>query len=449
MNDESRIPPNDLQAERCVIGCMMLANSTIDAVQEIIQPRDFYSDAHGEIARAVYTLRESGVAVDYLTLADQMRASNTLEEIGGPDYIIECFRSVPEHHGNDWDASHWARIVAKCSRRRKAIVIGQRLIEDSYNAGKDDEATRDAAAAAANALASTLPSGKSRQPRSLGHHIDELVANLRLGITAAKHDGIPEIDRMIGGTCGGEVIVIAASTHHGKTLVGLQWLHAAARNGVTCGMISEEMSAAALAARTVSSVTLVREDDWRRDVEQVAIDAAAHAESHNRILIAEKCSSIGAVERVIADLVERSGVSMVAVDYAQLLRGDGGNRQERVADVSVRLKNAAMKHDIRLILLAQLNREIDRRDDPTPKMSDIADTSQIAKDSDVMLMLFHPHQFDSSYEDPTEFRIYHPKNRNRGNKIDRLLMRLNLDRLCIEPYEKNGAVNYDNANDFR
>lgn len=443
MSDELRLPPQDLQAERCLIGCMMLNGDTIDAVREIVQPRDFHADSHGEIARAIYELADAGLAANYVSISDQMRASNTLNEIGGPAYILECFQSVPEHSGDDWHATSWAKIVAKCSRRRQTIAIGRKLIEDSYSAGRDDDATREAAIAAATSLASIGPTGKIKQPVSLAAHLDTLVANLRAGITPTKFDGIHEIDQIIGGTCDGEVIVIAASSHHGKTLVALQWIHEAARVGTVCGVISEEMSSAALASRTLSSITAVVESKWRESVESVAADVEAHREGTSRVFIAEKCSSIGAVERVIAELVDRYGVKLIAVDYAQLIRGEGGNRQERVADVSVRLKNAAMRHGIRILVLAQLNRGIDRRDDPSPIPSDIADTSQIEKDADVILMLFYPFKFDDKHPCETEYRIYHRKNRNRGNQREKLRMTLNRSRVRLEPRSE-----YDRQRDW-
>lgn len=436
MNELSdRIPPQNLSAERSVLGSLMLDNDQLAEVADVIQPKDFYADAHGQIYRAFLALSESGTKFDVVTTAQQLEAQGALADIGGPPYLMECLETVP-HAAH---AVYYAGIVAACSRRRKAIEIGRKLIQDAFDFGSDAEAMTDAAISAANKLAESLPSGRSRKPRELSSHVEDLISNLEAGISPATFDGIEEIDQMTGGTCAGEIIVIAASTHHGKTLLGMQMLSEAARHGTIGGMISEEMAAIALASRTLTSITCVSSDQWMRETRRLRFDAKEHFDSHAKILVAEKCGSIASVERAIAELVERHDVKLIAVDYAQLIRGEGGNRQERCADVSTRLKNAAMKHEIRIILLAQLNRAIDLRDDPSPQMSDIADTSQIAKDADIVLMPFFPAIFDEHYEDKTEYRIYQRKNRNRGINRECLKMTINTSRLRVEPYQRTAV----------
>jgi replicative DNA helicase len=124
------------------------------------------------------------------------------------------------------------------------------------------------------------------------------------------------------------------------------------------------------------------------------------------------------------------------VDYAQILVGEGFNKQEKVSDVSARMKGVAMKHGIRVILLAQLNRDIDKRPDPTPQLADIRDSAAMGMDADVVLMPFWPKRYDDTYQDASEYRIYCRKNRNRGIREDLVMMKINFARQRAETLDR-------------
>ena len=133
--------------------------------------------------------------------------------------------------------------------------------------------------------------------------------------------------------------------------------------------------------------------------------------------------------------VRSHGVRIVAVDYIQLISGEGETKEQRVDDVSSRMKAAAMRHDIVLLLLAQLDRSIKSRDNPQPQLADLRDSGGVENDADVALFPFWPFKFDDTYGDPSEYRIYCRKNRNRGIREHVIKLRILPDRQRIAGLE--------------
>lgn len=428
--NDCRMPPQNLVAERSLLGSLLLDSRMLDGVLPLLDASGFYSDIHGAIFRSIVATHERDGSVDVVTLAGQLESQGTLEEIGGPPYLMEILETVP----NAAHAVYYANLVVGCARRRRAIEIGRKLVESSYNPACDHEELAAAALIASAALSEHVAGTATKRTLPLSDHVETLISNLEAGIMPSHYDGVELIDQLIQGTADGELIVIAAATSNGKSLLGLQWLHAASRHMQPGLMISEEMAAISLASRTLSTISCIPSEQWMNETSRLRFDSKEHFSSCSPILVAEKCGSVASAEREIAEAVQKAGAKVVAVDYAQMLRGDGFNKQERVADVSGRMKGAAMKHGIRVILLAQLNRDIDKRDDSTPQLSDIRDSAAIAMDADVVLMPYWPYVFDKTYADPTEYRIYCRKNRNRGIREECVKMRINCPRQQIEPW---------------
>lgn len=430
--NDCRLPPQDLTAERSLLGALMLDPEKLAEVQPLIQAADFYADTHAAIYSAIVSLSESDSAVDVVMLAQELESRGALAEIGGPEYLLEILETVP-HAAH---AAYYASVVVSRSNRRKAIEIGRKLIESSYNATSDETEVVEAALKAAASLGEMASDTAVRRIRPLSELVDEMIDALEAGISPSLYDGIGDIDLLIRGSAPGELIVIAASTSIGKTLLGLQWLHAAASHGVPGMIVSEEMASAMLASRTMAMVSAMPDSEWMKSSKQLRFEAKEHFARSAPIWVTEKCHTIGRAEREIAEAVKKHGVKVVCVDYAQILVGEGFNKQEKVSDVSARMKGVAMKHGIRVILLAQLNRDIDKRPDPTPQLADIRDSAAMGMDADVVLMPFWPKRYDDTYQDASEYRIYCRKNRNRGIREDLVMMKINFARQRAETLDR-------------
>lgn len=287
--------------------------------------------------------------------------------------------------------------------------------------------------AIANAVDWT-PSGEKKRPRlvSLLSTVRRVAEEAITGGQRTLSVGIPALDRAIGGVALGELVVIGARPSHGKSLVAMQWLDAAAAKQHSGLIVSEEMSAMALARRSLLFLSDVSESEWQSNNRRLVFDINEHFAERAEVMIAESCGTAAMAEKMIDEAVSKHGVSIVAVDYAQLLRGDGANRYEQVTNTSVRLKQCAVRNNIVLLLLCQLSRDIDKRPDRVPKMSDLRDSGQIEQDADVILFLQWPWKDVPTYEHPNEYRVYVAKNRNRGISESVIQMQIRASRQRLE-----------------
>jgi KaiC/GvpD/RAD55 family RecA-like ATPase len=251
--------------------------------------------------------------------------------------------------------------------------------------------------------------------------------------------GLKELDDSIDGVSPGEMCVIAARPSHGKTAFGLQWLDCAALNQIPCLFISEEMSQAELSKRALLRISDLDADRWY-DAKRFLHDAAdKYHKPRANIFGVESCQSVEEAERVIDQHCAIHGVRLVAVDYLQLLDGKGSSRYENVTDISKRLKQAALRNQCAVLALCQLNREIERRPDSTPKMSDLRESGQIEQDADTILFLEWPFRSHSN-EDPEKYNVWCTKRRNGPIRSPLVVTTFNPDRQTFGKYHPNYDV---------
>lgn len=224
--------------------------------------------------------------------------------------------------------------------------------------------------------------------------------------------GISELDESMDGVAPGEVCIIAARPSHGKTAVALQWLASASKLGVAGLLISEEMSMIEIGKRRLQSVTSVPSEQW--------VAASAHVlrrdidDWHNGtvdVYLVESCNTIDRAEEVIDQFVQLYNVGLVAVDYLQLLGARNMDRYEVVTECSRRIKQTARRNNVAILLLSQLNRSVENRDDHEPKLSDLRESGGIEQDADLIIFPQYPIRFDATK--PADlYRIYGAKRRN-------------------------------------
>jgi KaiC/GvpD/RAD55 family RecA-like ATPase len=229
--------------------------------------------------------------------------------------------------------------------------------------------------------------------------------------------GLPYVDKAIGGgVLPGEMVIIAGRPSHGKTVVGMQMLDRLSMK-MPVLIISEEMSVAALAKRTICGITTVAPVGWSEEKDSVKSDAANHFTKRYPHLIAESCGTVERAYEAIEKAKTEYNIGAVAIDYVQMLRGKGSSRYEQVSDVSTKLKQIAVKHDLILVAVCQLNREVEKRTTEkkisAPKMSDLRDTGQLEQDADVILFVEWISRSNPESIDKNKYRILVAKNRNR------------------------------------
>lgn len=232
--------------------------------------------------------------------------------------------------------------------------------------------------------------------------------------------GLPGIDRAIGGgVLPGEVIIVAGRPSHGKSVVAMQALDSLSAQ-VPVLMLSEEMSVRSLAKRMLCNTTSLDPAEWKTRKRDVSKQAVSHFKGKKHFLISESCGTVERAAQAIEKAVREYNIGAVAVDYLQLLRGQGTGRYEQVSDVSTRIKQVAVQHDLVMLAVCQLNRQIEQRqglkgEQATrgARMSDLRDSGQLEQDADVILFVEWLHRTSSSQYTPTQYRIIVAKNRNR------------------------------------
>lgn len=450
MHNSDRVPPQNLEAERNTLGCQILIDpvSTAGLPELMTKFRDsfsssyYYSDIHQIIQNAIWSVRDSNDgAMDAGLLCHELQRRGVYEEIGGAEYVASLMGSVY----SAWNVLHHAAIVTSHWRRRESINIARDLLEKSYDMTRDDQEVIESAHDSAMKMAEMMHVKKSA-PRLLSDHSKEFLELLQRGESLKMFWGIPTIDNFLNGVEIGALVVIAARSSHGKTLVALQWLDEASKRHIPGLIISLEMTGLQLMTRTAQYLSEKTQDEWRDDVQGIESEIKTHFENRAGILVAEHCSTTDSCLKIIERAIRSHGVKIVAVDYAQMIDGKGETRAERVGDVSKRLKRFANKHEIIIILLAQLNREVDKKDSKVPSVSDIKDSSSLEHDADIVLLPYSPVAFDRDYERKEEYRIICGKHRNGSRKGDTLIMKLDAARQRILPVES--GLWDDGGNEF-
>ncbi len=239
-------------------------------------------------------------------------------------------------------------------------------------------------------------------------YIDEI----ERGVTPVIGSGIEALDRSIDGVAPGEMCVIAARPSHGKSAFAFQWLDKTANNGGICLLISEEMSMREIGKRRLSSISGIPMDHWDKDVVPILrTDVNRHYDKSQKVYVVEGCNTVERAEAVIDQFCSMHGVTMVAIDYLQLLTSKKADRYEAVTEISRRLKQAAKRNRCAMLVLCQLNREIEKRNERKPKLSDLRDSGQIEQDADLVMFLQWPKRFDTK-ADENDYRVYVGKRRN-------------------------------------
>ncbi len=248
--------------------------------------------------------------------------------------------------------------------------------------------------------------------------LEEAANRYLTAITSGKPSlvelGLPDVDYAIGGgVAKGEVVILAGRPSHGKSAVAMQCVHNATANGMPTLIVSEEMSAMTLGKRAIQYISSVPEEHWITSSGSVSSQLEDHFEKRAQCYVVESVATADAAAEQIRKQCREKQIEVVAVDYAQLIRGKGKSLYEQLTNTSLVLRQITNECNLVMLLLCQLNREIEKRNSFVPKMSDLRETGQLEQDADVILFLCWPHRIDPG-KDPHEYLVFVAKNRNRA-----------------------------------
>lgn len=458
-NHNIRIASQDLMAERSVLSLEMLEPTGfyIQLARQILKPEDFYWPVHSEIHRAILAVADRNQVADSLSVRGELRARGTfnVDESNGGDEVTGNAREVDEMYFREvlgtvqqwqaYDVQSHAVIVAQCARRRRYVAIAERLLQGGYDNRMPFDDLYEIGSIELRKLLSDHPGEKNR-PKSLKEHAMNIAEKYGRNEKPTRFIGIGPVDDMIGGVADGEMVVIGGQTSMGKTLCTMQWLHEAAAKGVSSMIISNEMPGESLATRVIPAMTNMEERLWSNSSGDLKWDIEKFYENKGSITVFDRCPTIADVERAVERGSREFKAEIVALDYVQLVKGDGQSREQQVGDVSRRFKQSLMKHSMIGLLLSQLNRE-STKNIRTPVLSDLRDSGSIEQDADIVLFPYWEAKVNQR-ADPTSYRFYQAKNRLRGMKQTSVEMRIDPSKQWLYPLDDGFYANQSVPDNF-
>ncbi len=400
-----KIMPHNDNAEKAVLGSMILSKYALQRGIENLSEELFYLDAHQKIFAALSELANDNRAIDMTTLTDILINKNWLKQVGDIEYITELFNAVPTAYNID----EYIDIVNEKAIRRRLIAAGTDIVESAYQIDEELSSTLD------NAERKVLSVVKTRQGTEF-KSIQDVVLKAQLDLEKlAQNKGevtglatnFSEIDKITSGLHPNELIIIAARPAMGKTAFALNLAtNIAVTNNKTVALFNLEMGAEQLVNRMFSSLGQVdgnkiksgylEHNDWKRIEEAVSLLAKSNIfiDDTPGISIGEiraKCRRLASSEK---------GLDLVIIDYLQLITGSAkyaGNRQQEIAEISRSLKTLAMELNIPIIALAQLSRDVEKRQgDKRPILSDLRESGSIEQDADIVSFLYRDDYYNKS-----------------------------------------------------
>ena len=415
-----RTLPNNLEAERSILGAILLDDHAIYPVLETLHKEDFYLEGHRVIFEKMVSLNGSARPIDMVTLKNELQRSDDLERAGGPAYLAGLTDGLPRAI----NIEHYVHIVREKATLRRLIQVTSDLMSRSYQGEESAEELLIGAEKAIFDLA-------GQQFRSGFEPIDPLVsavyrqieevANRKTLVTGIE-TGFIELDRMTSGLHPADLIIVAARPGLGKTSFCLNVAeNVALRNHQSVGIFSLEMSKEQLVKRLLCSEAEVdshkvntgylNKEDWGK------LGRAAGALSQSRIYIDDSAAiSIAEMNSKARRLGLEKGVDLIIVDYLQLMTGSGAryeNRNQEISQISRGLKALAKELSIPVLAISQLSRAVEsRRGDHRPQLSDLRESGSIEQDADLVLFIYREELFNPTDENSGVAEMIIGKQRN-------------------------------------
>ena len=390
--------PANLEAERAVLGSLMIDPDAIIKVANFLRAEDFFRERHSWLYEAMLALNERREPLDFVTIVDELERRNQLEEIGGPAYLTDLISNTPTAMYVD----HYARIVERTALLRRLISAAGKIAELAYDESQDVDEVMDRAEQIVFGVS------ESRIHRDL-MPIRAIMTNVvdRIDFLARNQDtlmGVPTgftmLDRMLGGLQKSDLVILAGRPGMGKTSFGLSMAqNAAKRYGARVAIFSLEMSNEQLVQRLLSMeagidshrlrMGALQEEEW-----PILLEAANMLAGTSIFIDDTPAASVTEIRTKARRLYAEHGLDMIVIDYMQLMTGQSGgngrneNRQQEISYISRSLKSLARELNVPVIALSQLSRAVEARSDKRPMLSDLRESGSIEQDADVVLFIY-------------------------------------------------------------
>ncbi|MEI8143704.1 MAG: replicative DNA helicase [Candidatus Berkelbacteria bacterium] len=413
-----RIPPQNVDAERSVLGSIMLDKDAIVKIADAVRGDDFYDSRHGTIFDAMIVLFEKRMPIDIVTLSEILESSNKINEVGGASYLAEIVNDTPSVA----NIVYYAQIVRNKAILRRLISAGSEISELGFEEDTDTNEILDRSeqlifAVSQNFLKNKFVAIKDVLTEAFDR-IDAIHKDKDKGALRGVSCGFRDLDNVTAGFQKSDLIILAARPSMGKTSFALNLAeNAAIDNKVPVAVFSLEMSKEQLVDRLLSSQAGV--DSWKLrtgnlsddDFPKIGYAMGVLAEAPIFIDDSVGCN-VMEIRAKARRLQMEHGLGMIIIDYLQLMSGSSShgesNRVQEISEISRGLKGLARELNVPVIALSQLSRAVEHRDDKRPQLSDLRESGSIEQDADLVMFLYRE-------------EYYHPETENKG--ITEILVR--------------------------
>ena len=421
-NNDLKIPPQNIEAERSVLGALMLDKDAIIKVANLVRLGDFYRDDHNIIYEAMMELYEQREPIDVLSLSNRLEEKKLLDKIGGSSYLTELVNSVPSSS----NIAHYAKVVQKKSTLRKLITAANDIMELGYKEEEDVEKVLDMAEQKLFGVSQKYIKQDFVPIKSILESAFNRIDELHKGDHKLRGipTGYPDMDNILAGFQKSDLVILAARPSIGKTTLALDLARQiAVKEKVPVGIFSLEMGADQLIDRMLSAQSGV--DLWRlrtgrlktgeNDDDFQRIGQAMGVLSDAPIYIDDAGSANVMEMRTMARrLQSEHNVGLIIIDYLQLMEGRSGgdNRVNEISEISRALKQLARELNIPVIALSQLSRAVESRSPQIPKLSDLRESGSIEQDADVVMFLYREDREKPDTPNKNIVEVHIAKHRN-------------------------------------
>ena len=396
--------PSNLEAEQALLGSILVNNDIIDEISTLVNSNIFYDPAHVKIYEVIESLNNKGMIANPITLKNFFEKDNMLADVGGTEYLVKLTR----FSGSVKQAVDYGKIIHEMYLRRELVQISDKLSSDTLNANSQEQNAENIIESTEKSLFDLAERGSFSQ--SFLKFNQALDQTIEMATLAMKNDqgivgvptGLSDLDEKLGGLHKSDLIILAGRPSMGKTALATNIAYNAAQNilkrqeGSSIAFFSLEMSSEQLSTRILSEQARIKSDDIRRGKvteEEINRYIETSRNIYNLPLFIDETPAI-----TIATLSNRArrikrlfGLSLVVVDYIQLMRSSSNKNEGRVQEISEitqGLKALAKELSVPVLALSQLSRAVEQRDDKQPQLADLRESGSIEQDADVVMFVY-------------------------------------------------------------
>ncbi len=427
--------PSNIEAEQALLGSLLINNDIIDEISNIVSPNIFYDPAHIKIYEKIEALNNKGMIANPITLKNFFEKEDMLNEVGGTEYLVKITR----FSGSTKQAIDYAKIIHEMYLRRELIQISDNLSSDTLNANSENYNAETIIESTEKSLFDLAERGSFSQ--SFLKFNKALDQTIEMATLAMQNDqgivgvptGLSELDQKLGGLHKSDLIILAGRPSMGKTALATNIAYNAAQNiynkqeKSSVAFFSLEMSSEQLSTRILSEQARIKSNDIRRGKvteEEINRYIETSRNIYNLPLYIDETPAI-----TISTLSNRArrikrlfGLSLIVVDYIQLMRSNSNkndNRVQEISEITQGLKALAKELSVPVLALSQLSRAVEQRDDKQPQLADLRESGSIEQDADVVMFVYRE-EYYLERKQPKLGSIEHAEWQSKMNDVNGL-----------------------------